>query len=175
MRAEGEGRGGQNIRGGGAGLGCGMTETDAYGPQISGDEYMKRPRSTGRSVPTLEVKAFDEEGNPLPPGEIGELCFKGPNLIRGYWNKPEDTAETIRDGWLHTGDLGSLEDGYLKITGRKKELIVTAGGTNIAPTYIEALLTEEPLLAQARGGGDAQMALTALLVPHRDVPTGRTI
>ena len=91
----------------------------------------------------------------------------------GYWNLPEATAETIRDGWLHTGDLGALEDGYLRITGRKKELIVTAGGKNIAPSYLEGLLTEDPLIAQAVVIGDARNYLTALIVPESGRPAGR--
>ena len=101
------------------GLGYGMTETNAYGPQIAGDDYILRPRSTGRSIPTLEVKAFDSEMNPLPAGEVGELCFRGPNLIRGYWNKPEATAETIVDGWLRSGDLGRVdEEGFVFVEDR---------------------------------------------------------
>ena len=89
-------------------------------------------------------------------------------MMVGYWNLPKDTAETLRDGWLHTGDLGAIEDGYLRITGRKKELIVTAGGKNIAPSYLEGLLTEDPLIAQAVVVGDARNYLTALIVPNPD-------
>src|SRR5690606_32924176 len=81
------------------GIGYGMTETNAYGPQNSGADYLRKPRSAGRAVPILDVRAFDAEMKPLPAGAIGELCFRGPNLIRGYWNKPEATAEAIVDGW----------------------------------------------------------------------------
>ncbi len=114
--------------------------------------------TVGRPIPGVEVKIADD----------GEILTRGPHVMVGYWNMPEDTAQTIRDGWLHTGDLG-VEDGYLKITGRKKELIVTAGGKNIAPTYLEGLLTEDPLIAQAVVIGDARKYLTALIVPDPDV------
>ena len=124
------------------GLGYGMTETNAYGPQISGDDYILRPRSTGRSVPTLEVQAFDEDMNPLPAGKVGELCFKGPNLIRGYWNKPEATAETIVDGWLRSGDLGRVdEEGFVYVEDRIKDMVLRAG-ENIYCAEVEAILYE---------------------------------
>jgi len=124
------------------GLGYGMTETNAYGPQIAGDDYILRPRSTGRSVPTLEVKAFDDDMNPLPAGEIGELCFKGPNLIRGYWNKPEATAETIVDGWLRSGDLGRVdEEGFVFVEDRVKDMVLRAG-ENIYCAEVEAIIYE---------------------------------
>jgi long-chain acyl-CoA synthetase len=124
------------------GLGYGMTETNAYGPQIAGDDYILRPRSTGRSVPTLEVKAFDSEMNPLPAGEIGELCFRGPNLIRGYWNKPEATAETIVNGWLRSGDLGRVDDeGYVFVEDRLKDMVLR-GGENIYCAEVEAIIYE---------------------------------
>jgi long-chain acyl-CoA synthetase len=95
--------------------------------------------------------------------------------MEGYWKLPDDTAQSIEDGWLHTGDLGSLEDGYLKITGRKKELIVTAGGKNIAPTYLEGLLSEDNLIAQVVVIGDARNFLTALIVPDPDALRGEII
>ena len=124
------------------GLGYGMTETNAYGPQIAGDDYILRPRSTGRSVPTLEVKAFDDAMNPLPAGEVGELCFKGPNLIRGYWNKPEATAETIVDGWLRSGDLGRVdEEGFVFVEDRVKDMVLRAG-ENIYCAEVEASIYE---------------------------------
>lgn len=124
------------------GLGYGMTETNAYGPQISGDDYILRPRSTGRSIPTLEVKAFDSEMNPLPPGVVGELCFRGPNLIRGYWNKPEATAETIVDGWLRSGDLGRVDDeGFVFVEDRLKDMVLR-GGENIYCAEVEAIIYE---------------------------------
>jgi long-chain acyl-CoA synthetase len=136
--------------------GYGLTESS---PVIStGTQEAHRVGTVGRPIDGVEVKIAED----------GEILTRGPHVMVGYWNSPEDTAETIRDGWLYTGDLGSLEDGFLKITGRKKELIVTAGGKNIAPTYLEGLLTEDPLIIQAVVIGDAQKYLTALIVPDPD-------
>ena len=113
--------------------------------------------TVGRPLEGVEVRIADD----------GEVLARGPNIMPGYWNKPRDTAEALRDGWLLTGDLGELDDeGYLKITGRKKELIVTAAGKNIAPVYLESLLTEDPLIAQAVVIGDGRNYLTALVVPN---------
>jgi long-chain acyl-CoA synthetase len=124
------------------GLGYGMTETNAYGPQINGDDYILRPRSTGRTIPTLEVKAFDSEMNPLGANEVGELCFRGPNLIRGYWNKPEATADTIVDGWLRSGDLGRVdEEGFVFVEDRLKDMVLR-GGENIYCAEVEAIIYE---------------------------------
>jgi len=115
--------------------------------------------SVGRAIPGVELKIADDN----------EILARGPNVMRGYWNDPEATAETIRDGWLYTGDYGSLDDqDYLFITGRKKDLIVTAAGKNIAPTQIERLLCEDPLIAQAVVIGDGRNYLTALIVPDPD-------
>jgi long-chain acyl-CoA synthetase len=131
------------------GLGYGMTETNAYGPQISGDDYVRRPRSTGRPVPTLEVRAFDADMKPLPPGEVGELCFRGPNLIRGYWNKPEATAETIVDGWLRSGDIGRVdEEGFVFVEDRVKDMVLR-GGENIYCAEVEAAIYEHPDVHEA--------------------------
>jgi len=93
----------------------------------------------------------------------------------GYWKQPEATAEAIRDGWFHTGDLGCLQDGCLRITGRKKDLIVTAAGKNIAPAYLEGLLTSDPLIAQAVIVGEGRNYLTALIVPDRERLTAEII
>ncbi|MAG30947.1 MAG: fatty acid--CoA ligase [Deltaproteobacteria bacterium] len=124
------------------GLGYGMTETNAYGPQNAGDDYLRKPRSSGRPVPVLEVKAFDGNMNPLPSGEVGELCFRGPNLIRGYWNKPEATAETIVDGWLRSGDLGRIdEEGFVFVEDRAKDMVLRAG-ENIYCAEVEAVIYE---------------------------------
>jgi long-chain acyl-CoA synthetase len=136
--------------------GYGMTESS---PVIStGTLTEHRIGTVGKPIPGVEVKIAED----------GEILTRGPHVMVGYWQLPDATAETIRDGWLHTGDLGSLEDGYLKITGRKKELIVTAGGKNIAPTYLEGLLSEDPLIAQVVIIGDARNYLTALIVPEPD-------
>jgi long-chain acyl-CoA synthetase len=125
------------------------------------------------STGTMEHHKVGTVGKPIQGVEVkiaadGEVLTRGPHVMQGYWNMPEDTAETIKDGWLHTGDLGEMDDGFLRITGRKKELIVTAGGKNVAPTYIEALLTEDPLIIQAFVVGDARKYLTALIVPNPD-------
>ncbi len=111
-------------------------------------------------------------GKPLAGVEVriaadGEILARGPNIMLGYWHDEAATNEAIRDGWLHTGDLGELdEDGYLRITGRKKEIIVTATGKNVAPTLIESLLCRDPLIDQAMVLGDDQSFLAALIVPN---------
>jgi long-chain acyl-CoA synthetase len=113
---------------------------------------------SGRAVAGVEVRIADD----------GEILTRGPHVMLGYWNRPADTAAAVRDGWLHTGDLGELDaQGYLKITGRKKELIVTSAGKNVAPVYLEALLTADPLIAQAVVVGDGRSHLAALIVPDR--------
>jgi steroid-24-oyl-CoA synthetase len=124
------------------GIGYGMTETNSYGPQNAGDDYLRKPRSSGRAVPVLEVEIFDEHMNPLPVGEVGEICFRGPNLIRGYWNKPEATAETIVGGWLRSGDLGRLdEEGFIYVEDRAKDMVLR-GGENIYCAEVEAVIYE---------------------------------
>ncbi|MCB1054179.1 MAG: AMP-binding protein, partial [Acidobacteria bacterium] len=88
----------------------------------------------------------------------------GPNVFLGYYKDPAATAETLIDGWLHSGDLGSFdEDGFLSIVGRKKEILITSGGKNIAPNNIEALLKDQPVLAEAVVIGDRRKYLAALL------------
>ena len=131
------------------GLGYGMTETNAYGPQNAGDDYVRKPRSSGRTVPIVEVKAFDDKMNPLPSGEVGELCFRGPNLIRGYWNKPEATAETIVGGWLRSGDLGRVdEEGFVFVEDRAKDMVLR-GGENIYCAEVEAVIYEFEAVREA--------------------------
>ncbi len=115
--------------------------------------------SVGRLITGIEVRIAAD----------GEILTRGPHVMLGYWRHPEATAEVIRDGWLHTGDLGQLDaDGYLWITGRKKELIVTAAGKNIAPVAIESLLAEELLILQAVVIGEGRNFLSALIVPNPD-------
>jgi long-chain acyl-CoA synthetase len=114
-------------------------------------------------------------GPPIPGVEVkiapdGEVLTRGPHVMLGYWRDPAATAEAIRDGWLHTGDLGSVDaDGFLSITGRKKDLIVTAGGKNIAPAALEALLIQDPFIEQALVYGDARPFVVAIIVPTFDL------
>jgi long-chain acyl-CoA synthetase len=95
------------------------------------------------------VKLVDDEGAELPTGKIGEILVHGDNVMKGYYKRPEDTAETVRDGWLYTGDLGRLdEDGYLYILGRKKDLIIV-GGMNVYPREVETVLHRHPAVAES--------------------------
>lgn len=104
--------------------------------------YRERLASVGYAQPVVELAIRSAEGRELPPGEIGEVCVRGDVVMAGYWNNPQATAETLRDGWLHTGDVGVLdEDGFLTLKDRSKDLIIS-GGTNIYPREVEeALLT----------------------------------
>jgi long-chain acyl-CoA synthetase len=123
------------------------------------------------SMSTQTVNRFSSSGRPLAGVEVriaedGEILNRGPNTMMGYWNDPAATAAAIRDGWLHTGDLGELDaDGFLYVRGRKKELIVLATGKKVVPTRVEGLLTASPLIEQAVVFGEGQCGIVALIVP----------
>ncbi len=110
------------------------------------------------------------KGNQVKIADDGEILVKGENVMLGYWNKKEETDKVIIDGWLHTGDIGEidLEDGYLKITDRKKDIIVSAGGDNISPAKIENMITNEPEIDQCMVYGDKKNYLVALIVANKD-------
>jgi len=138
--------------------GYGLTESS---PVISLSSLKSfRRGASGQAIPGIEVRIADD----------GEVLTRGPHVMVGYYENPQATAEVLKDGWLYTGDLGLLDaDGFLTITGRKKEIIVTLGGKNIAPVYLESLLTEDPLILQALVIGDDRPCLAALIVPNHDV------
>jgi long-chain acyl-CoA synthetase len=115
--------------------------------------------SVGPALPGVQVKIAED----------GEIVFKGPNVFMGYYKEPEATNETLKDGWLHSGDLGAFDsEGFLTITGRKKEIIITAGGKNIAPKNIEAMIKQSPLVGEAVVIGDRRKYLTALVTLDAD-------
>ena len=127
------------------GNGWGMTETMATVTSHSSEDYLNRPNSAGPAVPVADLKIMDPEGErELPVGEVGELWAKGPMIVKGYWNKPEATAECFRDGWVRTGDLAKLdEEGFLYIVDRAKDMIIR-GGENIYSSEVEDVLYAHP-------------------------------
>jgi long-chain acyl-CoA synthetase len=138
-----------SFRAGKPSIGYGMTETNAYGPGHSGTDYVDHPTSTGRGTPILDLAIRDPEGNDLPVGARGEIWFKGPHLIRGYWGKPEATAETIVDGWLRSGDLGRMdEEGFVYVEDRAKDMVLRAG-ENVYCAEVEAAIYEHPAVHEA--------------------------
>jgi long-chain acyl-CoA synthetase len=125
--------------------GWGMTETNAIGTGIGGQDYLDHPESSGRASVVLDLRVVDDAGTPLPAGERGELQVHGTSVIRGYWNRPEANAETFtEEGWLRTGDVAVIdEDGYLYIVDRIKDLVIR-GGENIGCGAVEAAILEYP-------------------------------
>ena len=129
--------------------GWGMTETNAIGTGIAGDEYLKRPASSGRCSAVMELKIVDDAGRDLPAGERGELLVRGSGMFQGYWNRPELNATLFDDGWFRTGDVAYLDDeGYLFIVDRIKDLIIR-GGENIGCGQVEAALLMHPEVHEA--------------------------
>src|SRR5258708_36232602 len=121
---------GETFPGSAPGNGGGMTETTAPSPSPLGKDYENRPDSAGPAAPVGEMQIRDpaDGETPLPTGALGELWVKGPQVVKGYWNKPEATAETFIDGWLRTGDLARLdEEGVLFIIDRGKDMLVHGG------------------------------------------------
>ena len=128
--------------------GYGMTETS---PTISRQREgnARKPGSVGTAISNVEISIFDEHDRSLPVGREGEICVRGPNVMKGYLNRPEETSDTLRNGWMHTGDMGHLdEDGDLFITGRKKDIIIR-GGENISPGAVEEALFTHPAIQEA--------------------------
>jgi long-chain acyl-CoA synthetase len=137
--------------------GYGLTESS---PVISFNRVDSHKLETvGQAIPGVEIKIAPD----------GEVLTRGPHVMKGYWNNPEATAEALQDGWLLTGDLGRIDaDGFLSITGRKKELLVLSNGKKVVPTYIEGLLVADDCIDQAVICGEARPFLTALIVPNWD-------
>ena len=140
------------------GSGWGMTETMATVTQHTGEDYLNRPDSCGPPVPVAELKIMSVDGaEELPVGEVGELWARGPMIVKGYWNKPEATAETFVDGWVRTGDLARLdEEGFCYIVDRAKDIVIR-GGENIYSIEVENVLYAHPAVTDAALVG----------VPHR--------
>ncbi|MEI7748448.1 MAG: long-chain fatty acid--CoA ligase [Chlorobiaceae bacterium] len=135
--------------------GFGLTETSPV-THVNRPEKIKYG-TVGRPVNNVEVKIAPD----------GEILLKGPNIMKGYWNDEESTLEVIKDGWFFSGDIGVIdEDGYLKITGRKKHIIVTSGGKNIAPVPIENLISDSPYIEHVIVIGEKRPFLVALIVPN---------
>jgi long-chain acyl-CoA synthetase len=133
----------------GAGNGYGMTETSSLAVGNGGADYQRKPDSVGRPAPVNDIMIADDDGNEVPTGELGEVLMRGPNVVKGYWNKPEATAETFRDGWLHSGDIGRVdEEGFLYIVDRAKDMVIR-GGENIYSVEIETVLYEHPSVSEA--------------------------
>jgi len=130
--------------------GYGLTEVGVNCFAMSDEEAWTKAGSIGRPLMFTEAKVVDETGQRLPPGEVGELCFRGPHVSNGYWNNPEATAAAIdRRGWFHTGDMAACdEDGFFSIAGRAKDMFIS-GGVNVYPAEIENQLLQHPSLADA--------------------------
>ncbi|MFE3954453.1 class I adenylate-forming enzyme family protein [Nocardia sp. NPDC059091] len=124
---------------------CGQTEAGPGGIFADRDQVRARPDASGRQALVLmECRIVDESGDDVAPGQVGELILRGETVMKGYWNKPEATAETIRDGWLHTGDLTRLDaDGYMTLVDRLKDMIIT-GGRNVYSIEVENAVAAHP-------------------------------
>jgi long-chain acyl-CoA synthetase len=140
---------GELLPGRGFSNGYGLTESSAMTTGIAGADYRARPDSVGAPVPVCDLRIVGEDGQDLPPRERGEIWIKGPNVIPGYWRRPEATEKTFEGGWLRSGDVGYLdEEGFLFIVDRLKDIIIR-GGENVSSAEVEAALFEHPAVLEA--------------------------
>jgi fatty-acyl-CoA synthase len=127
----------------------GLTETVSGDTFLSKDKVVEKIGSVGKPVAQLRVRVVDEQDNDLPPGQLGEIVLRGPKVFKGYWKNPEATAEALKNGWFHTGDIGRLdEEGYLYIEDRKKDIIIS-GGENVSSQEVERVIYESPKVLEA--------------------------
>ena len=143
-------------------LALGIRILQGYGQTEAGPVVSANPPNAIR----IETVGPPLQGVEVCIAEDGEILVRGDLLMLGYWGRPDDTQAAIRDGWLHTGDIGEQDpDGYLRITDRKKDIIVLSGGENVSPARIEGMLMAEPEIAQAVIAGEGRSGLSALVVP----------
>jgi len=127
----------------------GLTEASSWVTMLPHDQTTIRPDSTGLPVPVDRLKIINDRGEEVPQGEVGEILIQGPNVFKGYWRNPEATAESLKEGWLCTGDLGRFdEEGYLYVVDRKKEMVIR-GGENVYCIEVENVLYQHPKVAEA--------------------------
>ncbi|MGY6500969.1 MAG: class I adenylate-forming enzyme family protein [Acidimicrobiales bacterium] len=139
------------------GNGYGLTETSSVAISNGGADYVAKPHSIGLPLEVVDLRVVDPTGADVPSGDVGELLIKGPNVVRGYWNKPDETAASFVDGWLHTGDLASIDDeGFVTLADRAKDVIIR-GGENVYCAEVEGVLYEHPAVTE----------VTIIGVPHR--------
>lgn len=146
----------------------GMTETGGHVTMLFGDEARDRKGSAGRALLGVDLAVADDDGRLLPPGEEGEILVRGPMVMRGYLNNPDETAKAMAGGWLHTGDAGVVDaDGYLKVTGRKKDML-RSGGLNVYPAEIERVLAGIAGMEEFAviGVSDARWGEVPMIVAH---------
>lgn len=130
------------------GTGYGMTETCGIITSVAGDFFVDKPDSAGPAMPNFEVKCVNDQGDEVQDGELGELWVRGSSVIKGYINRPEATAESITDGWLHTGDIGRIDEhGFLYLVDRKKDMVLR-GGENIYCVEVEAAIYHHDAIAE---------------------------
>jgi len=129
--------------------GYGLTETSSVTTLNNGADYQRKPDSVGAAVPVVELRLVGGDGADVASGEVGELWIKGPNVVTGYWNKPEATAASFEDGWLKSGDVARIDDeGFVYIVDRAKDMIIR-GGENVYCVEVEAALFEHPAVTDA--------------------------
>ena len=139
------------------GNGYGLTETSSLAVGNGGADYIRKPESCGRPAPVVDAMVVGDDGEEAAEGDLGELWLRGPNVVKGYWNKPEATDETFTDGWLKTGDVARIDDeGFIYIVDRAKDMVIR-GGENVYCVEIEDVLYEHPAVSEAAVVG----------IPHR--------
>jgi long-chain acyl-CoA synthetase len=152
----------------------GLTETHGVATVNGGKDLLAKKTSIGRPMPLLDMKVVDEDGKPLADGQLGELLIRGPLVTPGYWNRPDATAEAVRDGWLHTGDLAYRDEGgFFFVVDRAKDMIIR-GGENVYCVEIENCLAEHPEIDEAAivGVPDAELGERVKAIVRR-VPGSR--
>ncbi len=160
----------KSLGGGQPSTGYGLTETCGIVTANSAEFFLAKPASCGPLMPTFEGKLIDEDGNIVPAGQPGQLCVRGPAVIRGYLNKPEATADAIRDGWFNTGDIARIDDdGFVYIVDRAKDMVLR-GGENVYCSEVETSLYLHPAVAEAAvfGMPDERLGedVAAAVLPH---------
>ena len=151
--------------------------TEGFVTVLDKEDYAAKPDSVGVPPPFFEMRILDESGNDLPPGDVGEICGRGPILMPGYYKRPDLTAEALKDGWLHSGDLGYVdEDGFLYLVDRMKDMIIS-GGVNVYPRDIEEVVVQHPAVQEAAvlgiphdKWGETPLAVVTLLKPNSVTP-----